>query len=349
MSFKSQKTSSNTVSFSWPGRIPYPQEIFPLFLPFAGCPVRCVFCAQETQTGTSPAQPLPQVLDTAEAQLRQRAAASAHAPEVAFFGGTFTALTEKEFTLCLTAFDRWRGEGLVSAARCSTRPDAPMRRLTALRQAGFTTVELGIQSYDDAALAAVQRGYDGTTARAACEAVHAAGLQLGVQLLPGMPGVDAQVFIDDVRTALEHGADFLRFYPCLVLEGTALAALWREGRFTPWPLDMTVAALAEGWLLAQAVDTRVIRMGLAPEAGLAEHILAGPHHPGLGGMVMGEALCQKVQSQAQGRTLRSLLAPDHCRGYFWGQGNALRPRWRALGLTTHNVHWHRMPQVDMYF
>lgn len=26
-------------------------KIFPVFIPFAGCPFQCIFCSQETQTG----------------------------------------------------------------------------------------------------------------------------------------------------------------------------------------------------------------------------------------------------------------------------------------------------------
>ena len=215
-------------------------------------------------------------------------------------------------------------------------------------------VELGIQSFDDAALALAQRGYDGNTARRACAEVRAQGLSLGVQLLPGMPGVSPRTFVHDVATALEQGADLLRFYPCQVLEGTVLAALWRQGGFTPWPLDDTVDALAEGWLLAQRAGVPVVRMGLAPEPGLEEQVLAGPRHAALGALVQAEALCRSVEQAMStafppAAPLSALEVPRFCQGFFWGDKGGLRPRWARLGITAQNLRWHAEAEVRLIF
>lgn len=276
--------------------------------------------------------------------------------EVAFYGGTFTALPSDDFERCLSALMQWRAEGLVARARCSTRPDAPAARLHRLAEAGFDTVELGIQSFDARALTQSRRGYSPDTAQQACAAVHAAGLGLVVQLLPGMPGVSPDVFCRDVALALEAGAHMLRFYPCLVLRGTALAQMWREGQYTPWALPETVDALATGWLLAHARRIPVIRMGLAPEPGLAEHILAGPQHPALGALVQAEALCRTVESFVKHAPAlpahvapngRVLFVPRLCQGSFWGDKGSLRPRWERLGITKKNVVWHAEDTVEL--
>jgi len=37
-------------------------SIFPVFLPFAGCPQRCIFCDQTAQTGQAP-EPLEHIFD----------------------------------------------------------------------------------------------------------------------------------------------------------------------------------------------------------------------------------------------------------------------------------------------
>ena len=344
--------------------------VVPVFLPFRGCPVRCVFCAQDVQTGLADANPLPgtaaqavpqvstgiaQVLNEARQNLRHRHDAGHPPAELAFYGGTFTALPESELAACLDLAREALEQGWISSFRCSTRPDrvdAPT--LLRLRSAGCGVVELGVQSFNDSALAASRRGYTGATALAACATVRAAGLKLGVQLLPGMPGHNPQHFAHDVPTALAAGAHMLRFYPCLVLEGTGLAAMWREGSYKPWPLEATLDALAQGWLEAMRAGVPVIRMGLAPEPGLAQAILAGPVDGELGGRVKGRALLLAVREALQAPDLRQKFLPESgfalrlpraMQGFFWGAGGELRPAWAALGLRAVSFEEESKPQI----
>ena len=344
--------------------------VVPVFLPFRGCPVRCVFCAQDVQTGLADANPLQgaaaqavpqvsngiaQVLHEARQNLRHRHDAGQAPAELAFYGGTFTALPESELAACLEMAREALEQGWISSFRCSTRPDrvdAPT--LLRLRSAGCGVVELGVQSFDDSALAASRRGYTGATALAACAEVRAAGLKLGVQLLPGMPGHHPEHFAYDVPAALAAGAHMLRFYPCLVLEGTGLAAMWRAGSYTPWPLETTLDALARGWLAAMRAGVPVIRMGLAPEPGLAQAILAGPVDGELGGRVKGRALLLAMREALQAPDLRQKFLPESgfalrlpraMQGFFWGAGGELRHAWAALGLRAVSFEEESNPQI----
>ena len=343
-------------------------RILPVFLPFAGCPSRCVFCAQDVQTGQrGGADSIARALEQAEARLELEARAmdkareadtpqGADAPqpapgplEIAFYGGTFTLLPEAERAACLDLAARWRERGVVCRVRCSTRPDAVTERgLANLRAAGMDCVELGVQSFDDAALDAACRGYAGSVARAVCAMVAGAGLQLGVQLMPGMPGVTPEVFRADVRTALLPDAagahplaSFLRFYPCLVLRGTPLAERWHTGSYAPWSLDTTVDALANGLLAAWARGVAVVRMGLSPEDGLDDAVLAGPVHPALGQLAKAEALRRHVAVQLAllpGPPAR-FGVPRRLRGLLWGHANGLVDAYAAMGITRAMVHW----------
>ena len=342
------------LDFAWLRRSVAPrQAVVPVFLPFRGCPVRCVFCAQDVQTGIGGCQnpdsteslrtaSVEGLLLAARENLRLRHESGQPAAELAFYGGTFTALPEEDLSACLDLACEAQKKGWIRSFRCSTRPDrVDAQILERLRAAGCGVVELGVQSFDDRALAASRRGYTGATALAACAAVRAVGLKLGVQLLPGMPGHTPQHFAQDVPMALAAGAQMLRFYPCLVLEGTGLASLWREGTYSPWPLEATLDALAQGWLAAMRAGVPVIRMGLAPEQGLAEAILAGPVDRELGGRVKGRALVlavrealQSLAAKQQGLSAGGFAQrlPRAMQGFFWGAGGELRPAWVALGL-----------------
>lgn len=313
--------------------------IIPIFLPFLGCSQRCIFCAQHQQTGVG-VQDAAVELHKVRALLDTRLVQGRPPAETGFFGGTFTCMPPAILKECIALVQEYRSKGALLGARCSTRPDAVNPQvLDLLRAGGFGTVELGVQSFSSPALHKSLRGYSGDCARAACAAVREAGLKLGVQLLPGMPGVDAATFVDDVRAALDCGAQMLRFYPCLVIAGTKLAHMWREGHYKPWPLDETLNALAHGYGLAQSRGVPVIRMGLAPEKSLLPDILAGPQHPALGSMVQGLALVQAAERALQGRRARGATVPRRCQGFFWGQAQSLVPRWAALGLTPQNVLW----------
>lgn len=353
-----------SVAMPWPGVAPR-RAIVPVFLPFLGCPRRCLFCAQEAQTGRRAATGADMValLAAARAMLERRAALGLAPAELAFYGGTFTALPREALDRCLAFAARARGDGLIPSFRCSTRPDAvDAAVLDRLAHAGCATVELGVQSFSATALALARRGYGRARARRACALVAASGLELGVQLLPGMPGVSPAEFLHDVGAALELGARALRFYPCLVLERTGLAALWRAGLFEPWELEETLETLARGWLLARRGGAAVLRMGLAPGAELARALLAGPWHPALGARVLGRALARAVREllrgidgmrgpasdTARGPGRRVLLeVPACCQGHFWGHAGELKPRWAGLGIGPEAVRYVRGPWLRL--
>lgn len=360
--------STKSYSFAAMPRPGFARDIYPIFMPFSGCPQRCLFCAQDIQSGCQ-ADAVPNRLRAAEADLLALGAKGGAPLELAFFGGTFTALESGDLTACLDFAQSWIERGLISAWRCSTRPDALSPELLArMRRSGCATVELGVQSFQDSVLDASCRGYDGRAARQGCALVREAGLELGVQLMPGMPG---QGQVQGQKGSLGQGMDkarldvlecldlapaCVRLYPCLVIEGTALAGAWRLGAYRPWALKETLDFLAWACRLLEGAGIAVIRMGLAEEPGLAQKVLAGPRHPALGGLVRALALFRYIEEQLrawrQGQTLGEgegrnrvedelpdgghedlrLRAPHRVQGLFWGQGAELAARYASLGL-----------------
>ncbi|WP_461664091.1 radical SAM protein [Humidesulfovibrio sp.] len=273
----------------------------------------------------------------------QRSAESPQpAQELAFYGGTFTALPRPWPRRFMELAGRFLASGRLTRIRCSTRPDAvDPARLAELKDLGLSLVELGVQSFDDAALWASQRGYDGQTARRACRAVGEAGLSLGIQLMPGLPGHTPAAFQADVAQAAAFAPELARLYPCLVLAGTPLAESWRTGAYAPWSLDTTVEQLALALPVLWAAGVPTARMGLAEQQGLT--VLAGPRHPALGQMARSVALLALVRqrsaelAQADGPPeIPTILAlPRRLQGEALGHKNALAPHYAALGLALH--------------
>ncbi len=314
-------------------------RIWPVFVTFKGCPGRCVFCAQHLQSGTPP-RPLDHVLAAMAAGLREAARQGRGPYELAFYGGVFTALPEPWPLRFLAEAARLRAEGVVSRVRCSTRPDAcPPSLLDRLAAAGLDMVELGVQTFDDAVLTAAGRGHDGSASRSAAAHVRRAGLALGLQLLPGLPGHAPTAFARDVEETVALAPEIVRLHPCLVPEGTALAALYRAGRYAPWDLETTMEALALALPRLWRAGIRTTRLGLAPEPGFEAAILAGPRHPALGARVRARALLAVVAGEirAMGGTPVRLAAPRRYAGEFFGHARELAAAYAALGLSPGNV------------
>ncbi|MBR4422814.1 MAG: radical SAM protein [Mailhella sp.] len=330
---------SDSIPFPVGARSRQAAPIVPVFLPFRGCPCRCVYCAQDRQTGEKSARGISRILrETAAAVERKRLPC-----ELAFYGGTFTAMPGHDRRACLDLLLSLREQGHVTAARCSTRPDAlGGNALSELRTNGIDLVELGIQSFSTRALDAARRGYDRRTALEGCRAVHESGLKLGIQLLPGMPGCSPEVFLDDVRTALDLRPDCMRFYPCLVPEGTVLARWLADGSYAPWTLEETVSALGRALDLAWQAEVPVIRLSVAPESAFDDAVLAGPRHPALGALIQAEALLHAVERALTtlGRAPRQLVLPRFCQGFMYGDRGALRVRWESLGLGPGRISYH---------
>ncbi len=323
--------------------------VLPIFIPYAGCPVRCIFCAQDIQSGTKQKNIKSTLLEY-ELLLEHRRHAGHAKVELGFFGGTFTAIADADLELCCEFVHKHIINNNIVSARCSTRPDALNSNiLKKLKASGFNIIELGIQSFNNEALQTSKRNYTKETAIKACELVLEQKLDLGVQLMPGMPGVSSEVFLQDTKIALELDAKALRFYPCQVLKGTALAELWLQGKYIPWDFDQTVTTLSQAWLMAHTNKVPVIRMGLAPELKLEQSILAGPHHPALGSLVQAEAMFCYIQNALDGHKAKSITIPKFCQGFFGGQKNSLWQRWQELGVFKHNTIWHDKAYVEIAY
>lgn len=339
-------------TFAAPEKLRERPRVHPVFLPFQGCPARCVFCAQTLQTGRQPLSP-DTALGRLNAELAALAANRAPARELAFYGGTFTLLPRSVQFACLDLAAAYRAKGLVTAVRASTRPDAlEPAHLAALRERGLTMLELGVQSFADVPLAVSDRGYDGETAKRGCRTVKDAGLELGIQLMPGMPGMREEDFRRDMDAAVDLTPDVLRLYPCLVLAGTGLEAVFRRREYAPWPLDAVVPLLADAQVRAWDSRIAVIRIGLAPQQELNDGgIVAGPSHPALGSMVRGLALFRYIEREVKkyNGAVGRLAMPRQYQGEFWGLRGALKGEYARLGITPGNVVWRDGDSIEVAF
>ena len=260
----------------------------PVFIPHMGCPHRCVFCNQNTISGSGgfDERTVPALIDTALATVPAGTDC-----QIAFFGGSFTGIDRTLMCRLLELAAGYVRAGRVSSVRLSTRPDfIDPEVLELLSRYPVRTVELGIQSTCDRVLMLSGRGHTAHDSASACRMVREAGFELVGQMMIGLPGSAAG---DDRRTAqdiVSYGAAAARIYPTVVFDGTPLVRMMRDGTYQPLTVDDAVARAADAYEILTEGGVRCLRIGLCASEELTDPAcaLAGPNHPALGELVLGE-------------------------------------------------------------
>ena len=280
--------------------MPARESIIPVFVPNLGCPHACVFCDQRRISGAAaPAGPE----DVKNAIER----AAALAPEgtkrqLAFYGGSFTAIPPARQELLLAAAQPYLRRGDIAAVRVSTRPDAVgPEALERLRRFGVETVELGAQSMDDRVLALSGRGHTARCVEEAAAAVKAAGFRLVLQMMTGLPGSTDESDEATARALVALAPDGVRIYPTVIVRGTPLWELWRAGEYRERTVEDAVRVCARLLPVFEAAGIPVIRLGLNPTDELSGGEAAGgAYHPALGELVRSRVLRLRAEEKLAG-------------------------------------------------
>lgn len=260
--------------------------IIPVFIPHLGCLHQCIFCNQNKITGLQ----TPVTAEQVAAIIHERLADinQDRRIEVAFYGGSFTALPEAVQNELLAPASQALHNGQIHAIRLSTRPDCINgSTLANLCSHGVSIVELGVQSFDDTVLLSAARGHNSQVVAEAVKLLKNAGIGCGLQLMPGLPDEDWVSLITTVRQTITLHPDFVRIYPAVVIAGTRLAELYKQGVYRPLSIKQAVARSAYMKLMFERQGIAVIRTGLQATEDLNSkaNVLAGPYHPAFGELV----------------------------------------------------------------
>ncbi len=152
-----------------------------LFIPHVGCPNKCSFCNQNEITGQDDIPNAEDVKRAIETSLKK---SGSGINEVAFFGGSFTAIDRDYMVSLLQAVQPYIKTHDITGIRCSTRPDAIDNEiLDILKQFSVTSIELGAQSMDDEVLKANRRGHTSEDVIKASELIKEYNIELGLQMM----------------------------------------------------------------------------------------------------------------------------------------------------------------------
>jgi histone acetyltransferase (RNA polymerase elongator complex component) len=255
--------------------------IIPIFFPAMGCGERCLFCNLKT---TPEGLPSPSsVRNFIEASVaRISSGKKTREKQVAFYGGSFTAIHRHDQIQYLKEVQPFLASYLIDSIRISTRPDAlDEETLTLLKQYHVKTVEIGVQSMIDDVLRLARRGHSEADTVDAVSRLKDKRFEVGLQLMIGLPGDTFARFLQTLDQVIELKPDFVRIHPTLVLKGSPLEDLWRAGGYSPLSLDEAVQWLKKGILKLEKSSIQAARIGLQPTEELERDYLAGPYHPAL--------------------------------------------------------------------
>lgn len=262
--------------------------IVPVFIPHQGCPHRCVFCDQRSVTGSAALPPSPEaVRENIQNFLRYKGERH-QTTEIAFYGGTFTGLSCNYQEALLKTAEQFILSKQVHSIRLSTRPDAiDEKRLDLLKKYNVTTVELGAQSMNDQTLSSSNRGHTASDTVKAVKLVKKYEFNLGLQIMPGLPGDTEESMLDTGKKTASLEPDMVRVYPTVVLKNSHLARLYQQGAYTPLTTRQAVRIAKKLLCLFNRHGIPVIRLGLQASDSLngPDGIIAGPFHPAFGHMV----------------------------------------------------------------
>lgn len=274
--------------------------VIPVFVPHLGCRHECVFCNQRRISGSEKAA----TAATVKQAIEQSAALprSGAKRQLAFYGGSFTAIEPERQEELLGAAAEAIGKGEIDAIRLSTRPDAIDETVLArLKRFGVETVELGAQSMDGEVLRLSGRGHTAEDVVRSSEAVKAAGFRLILQMMTGLPGDSAEKDIETAKKLIALRPDGVRIYPTVIVRDTALYDLWRAGEYREHTVEDAVAVCARLMPLFEEANIPVIRLGLNPTEELSQGAaVAGAYHPALGELVRSRILLEKARALLAG-------------------------------------------------
>lgn len=272
-----------------------------LFVPHEGCPHACTFCNQKAISGQTKALTADEIVTACQTALQSEGYLPENS-EIAFFGGSFTAIPEEKQIFYLETVQEFIGENKFGGIRISTRPDCiSEENLAVLKKYNVKNVELGAQSMSDEVLTANKRGHTAEDTENAVRLLRKNGFGVGLQMMTGLykstPATDLFTATGFVRLK----PDTVRIYPTAVLENTALADLYKSGNYVPPTLDEAVILCADILKLFHEHNITVIRTGLHAGGDVQGNFLAGVFHPAFGELCEGEIYFNQMQKALDGK------------------------------------------------
>lgn len=303
-----------------------------IFVPHIGCPHKCTFCNQNTITGQTFIPHAKDVVETCEKALSDGVDISN--TEIAFFGGSFTAIPRSYMLELLEPAKRYVDMGF-RGIRLSTRPDAIDEEiLPILGSYGVTTIELGAQSMFDDVLELNERGHTAKDVENASHLIKQHGFTLELQMMLGLYGSTVEKDYETALRITDLEPSEVRIYPTVVLKDTKLGELYTEDKYRTYELSEAVELSAKLLDLFEQRNITVIKLGLHSSTDVESSMLGEIYHPAF------RELCEGVRAR---NTMEKLMNGGVSYTF------TVRPDYlsKALGHKKSNIEYFRSKGIEV--
>ena len=250
-----------------------------IFISHQGCTYKCSFCNQIKINKHDKPPTKQEVYDICNQYLPTDNRAKN--TEIAFFGGSFTAINRKYMLDLLEVANSFILNKRAMGIRISTRPDAiDDEILLILKKYGVTAIELGAQSMQDDILLKNYRGHTAKQVVEASKLIQQYGFSLGLQMMTGLYG-EEDTMSSAIYTAnqfIKIKPDTVRIYPTLIFKNTMLENLYIKGIYNAQSLQNAIDVCAVLLELFNDNNINVIRVGLHSDIDM-DSFVSGPFHP----------------------------------------------------------------------
>jgi len=183
--------------------------------------------------------------------------------ELIINGGTFTALPEEyaenfiaqaykamndfpDFNPGQSSLEKEKERNETAKARCvvfavETKPErCDDNEIKRMLRYGITRVEIGVQSVFNDVLLKNNRGHTIEDVKDASKRLRDAAFKLDYHVMLNLPFSDVDKDKETIRSVYESEdfkPDAIKIYPTIVIKGTALYNMWRDGRYAPYSIS----------------------------------------------------------------------------------------------------------------
>ena len=135
------------------------------------------------------------------------------------------------------------------ATTFETKPDwCDPEQIDRMLALGGTKVEVGVQTTYERINREMHRGHGIEASKDANRRLRDAGFKVGFHMMPGQPGMTAEMCREDFRQLFESPdwrPDYLKIYPTLVVTGTRVYDMWKRGEYEPLSNEAAADVVAD--------------------------------------------------------------------------------------------------------